>query len=207
MTYVTSHALCAVNQELLALTVEHPSIQTKVDCFNVPKRTLQLPQSVDRYALALSASPVAMSLDEQMTLHAPAQHFQALLSAFSSAFPDFDFSTACPWNFKLVPSPEKAQASINWSFQTELPDCEGALSRLWSTLEKEISPAACSIYTYEPDRPDAFSESGVIFNMCYLFLNEKMNKIALIHLMEGGDSLNSDSDDFGLDENYGFSVF
>lgn len=39
------------------------------------------------------------------------QHFPALIAAFSSVFPGFDFSTAFPRNFKLV------SASVSWVLQ------------------------------------------------------------------------------------------
>ena len=74
-----------------------------------------------------------------------------------------------------------------------------ALSSRNRSWEMEISPAVCAIYSYEPDRPDAFSESGAIFNLCYFFLNEKTNKLVLVHLMEGGESLDSGSE-HDLDE-------
>jgi hypothetical protein len=130
----------------------------------------------------------------------PAAHFRALLSAMSSAFPDFDFSDVCPWNFKRILTPEKAQADISWAFQTQIDDCESLLTLMWLTLEKEISPATCSIYAYETDRPDAFSESGAVFNLCYFFLNEKSGKVILVHLREGGDVFDSDDDEEFVDE-------
>ena len=206
MAFVANQAIFKVNQELLAMTAAHPAVHCKVDCYNIDRRVAcSVPASYDR---PFSPSPFASSpMDDFGGVYAPAQHFPGLIAAFSAAFPDFDFSTAYPWNFKLIPSPEQAQAKINWAFQTELPDCEQTLAHLWMTLEKEISPALCSIYSYEPDRPDAFSECGAIFNMCYFFLNDKTNRVVLVHLMEGGELLDSGSENEDFDEGYGFSVF
>ena len=209
MTFVANQSLFRVNQELLALSSMNPSVQAKVDCFNVARKNCHKVEWQPRpQPSSFSASPSRTnSLDDRAALYATPQHFPALVSAFSAAFPDFDFSTVCPWNFRLVWSPEEAQASLNWAFQTELPDCEQTLTNLWAALEKEISPAVCAIYSYEPDRPDAFSESGAIFNLCYFFLNEKTNKLVLVHLMEGGESLDSGSEHDLDEEPYEFALF
>jgi hypothetical protein len=144
---------------------------------------------------------------EEATPMPPEKHLSALLAALSGAFPDFDFSSVCPWNFKLIRESERAQSVINWAFQSELPDCEHMLVLLWATLEKEISPTTCSIYSYESDQPDAFSESGAVANLCYFFLNEKLNRVILVHLREGGDGFDSGSDGDELEDVYRFSVF
>jgi hypothetical protein len=83
------------------------------------------------------------------------------------------------------------------------------LVRLWAALEKEIVPGTCSIYTYEPDRPDGFSESGAVFNMCYFFLNERAGKVVIVHLLEGGTELFEDEDaiDENVEERFGYGVF
>jgi hypothetical protein len=136
-------------------------------------------------------------------------HFPVLAAAISSGFPDYDFSSVCPWNFKLIGSPEQAQSNINWAFQTQIADSPATINLLWATLEKEIGPGRCSIYVYEPDSPDGFSESGAIFNMCCFFLNEKMGKVLLVHLQEGGQNYESDdADDLleDVEERYGNCV-
>lgn len=206
MAFVANQAIFKVNQELLAVSASQPAVHCKVDCFNIERRNCQsVPSSFNRPHMY--APPSSSPMDESMSLFAPAQHFPGLMAAFSAAFPDFDFSTAYPWNFRLVSSPEQAQADINWAFQSELPDCEQTLSHLWTALEKEVSPAMCSIYAYEPDSPDAFSECGAIFNLCYFFLNDKMNRVVLVHLMEGGELANSGSENEDLDDQYGYAVF
>lgn len=210
MSFITNQSLFKVNQELLALCVSQPTIQAKIECFGISRKNPypEIPASFHQplFTGSFSASPVMYSLDDPAPLYAQPQHYSALVSAFTSAFPDFDFSTVYPFNFKLISSVEKAQSVINWAFQTQLPGSEQALSEMWAVLEKEIAPAVCSIYAYEPDRPDAFSESGAIYNMCYFFLNEKTNRVVLVHLMDGGNDLDDD-DEPDMDERYGFSVF
>jgi hypothetical protein len=125
----------------------------------------------------------------------------------SSAFPDFDFSGICPWHFKRVLEPARARADIIWAFQAQIEDCHSLLTLMWATLEKEINPTNCTIYAYETDQPDAFSESGAVFNLCYFFVNEKVGKVILVHLREGGNVFGSDDDDDIDDERFGYAVF
>jgi hypothetical protein len=85
----------------------------------------------------------------------------------------------------------------------------GAMGRLWAALEKEIAPGTCSIYISEPDRPDGFSESGAVFNMCCFFLNERARKVVIVHLLEGTSNLYEDEDEIeeNLEERFGYGVF
>jgi hypothetical protein len=209
MSFVTNQGLFRVNQQLLTLLATNPSVHANVDCFNVTRRPGR-GQVADRTESAPVLQWLTASDPKKSMPCIPAAHFRALLSAMSSAFPDFDFCDVCPWNFKRILAPEKAQADINWAFQTQIDDCESLLTLMWLTLEKEISPAACSIYAYETDRPDAFSESGAAFNLCYFFLNEKSGKVVLVHLREGADVFDSDDDDEFVDdteERLGYAVF
>jgi hypothetical protein len=208
MAFVANQTLFRINQELLALSASDSSISCSVECFTVAKKPTSgsSPPSDSRLSLSVFGYPPQGTSD----FYAPRPHFHALLSTFCSAFPDYDFSEICPWNFKLLSSPEQAQVTVNWAFQNRLSNSAGVLTHLWFALEKEISPAACSIYQYDPDRPDGFSESGVTFNLCVLFLNEKLSKVVLVHLREGGLDANSDAeDDDGedLEERYGFGAF
>jgi hypothetical protein len=203
MTLTTSHGLFLINQEFQAISAMQPHIHARVQSFSFGKKTMG---QGDRM-VSNSFSPTLNEPDRGMSACASAQHSGALVAALSSAFPDWDFSSVCPWDFKLVASPEQAQWKINWAFQTEVTDCERVLAHLWTTLEKEINLVTSSIYSYEPDRPDAFSESGAVLNLCYFFLNEKMNKIVLVHLREGGHDFDSGSDPDELEDIYQFSVF
>ena len=207
MTYINSQQLFQVNQELLSLSSFAPQVHGKVECFSFKKNQNNMYKQL--FGEQFSGSP-NLSTFENGSLVATQVHFSAILASFSSAFPDLDFSTVCPWNFKLVPSVEKAQCDINWAFQTELSNCENFVGHLWAVLEKEIAPSNCYIYSYEPDRPDAFSESGVSFNMTYFFLNEKLNRVVLIHLREGANEFSSCSEneqDFDSVYGYDFDVF
>ncbi|OHT14493.1 hypothetical protein TRFO_15156 [Tritrichomonas foetus] len=221
MTFITNQAIFKVNQELLSLSASTPKVHGKIECFNISKSqrslsggTPSVPHFSSSYhpMAVFSSSPVqpafSSAFSQSTCLHATPQHYAMLIAAFSSAFPDFDFSAVAPWNFKLVPSPEQAQNNINWTFKTALSESDRLMGHIWSVLEKEISPASCYIYMYDSDRPDAFTEMGAVFNLNYFFLNEKMNKIILIHLREGANEVESGSDEegdsFDEDINYGF---
>jgi hypothetical protein len=205
MAVVSSQALFKVNQELLTLTATHSSLHANVGCFSLSRSHSLFPRRVISAPVA-SGFPISAVPDSGF---APAHHFTSLFTALSSAFPDFDFSMVYPWNFKLVSSPEQAQANINWAFECRLQNCEGALNRLWAALEKEIVPGTCSIYVYEPDSPDGFSESGAVFNMCYFFLNERAAKVVIVHLLEGGKEVDDDDDviEEDMEKRFGYGVF
>jgi hypothetical protein len=207
MAYATSQSLFTLNQELLTLSATQPSIHTTVDCFNFTKPSANIANGMGR---TLSAPvPTFGASDDRSFTSASIAHFSLLADALSSAFPDFDFTTVCPWNFKLIPAPEQAQANINWAFQTQVNDSQVIVAHLWSTLEKEISPGMCSIYSYESDRPDAFSESGAVYNLCYFFLNERMGKVVLVNLMRGGRDLVAEDDEIveDIEERYGYAIW
>jgi hypothetical protein len=207
MAYSTSQNLFKLNQELLTLAATHPSAHATVDCFNFAKPSSR---SVGRsLSSPVHASPLPS--DERRPVSPSVGHLSVLIEALGASFPDFDFSGTCPWHFKLIAAPEQAQANINWAFQTRFGGSEHMLPRLWFTLEKEITPGTCSIYSYEPDRPDAFSESGAVFNLCYFFLNERSGKVVLVNLREGGKDFDvGDDEDDGVEdveERYGYGVW
>lgn len=204
MSYVASQPLFLLNQELLSLTCSYPDTHCKIECFSARCASASV-HSTRRSGFFGQFSGGVPAPRDGAPLAATQQHFPALTAALSSAFPDFDFSGIHPWNFRLVPHLERAQADINWAFQTELPECEPFLAKLWSSLEKEIAPGSCFIYAYESDRPDAFSESGATFHLSYFFLNEKSGRVLLVHLREGARDFSSASDDD--DANYAYSVF
>ena len=206
MTLVNNQDIFRLNQEFLSLSATTPKIHGKVECFkalfngskvksNKNNNNLNFidfnSQSKNNYAYGQNW----FDYNEQDTLNAASQHFDALVQCFSEAFPDFDFSTVHPWNFKLIQSPEQAQSDMVWKFQSVLPDSDQFVSHIWSFLDKEMNPGNCSIYIYESDRPDAFSAMGAVFNLSYFILNEKMNRVLLIHMREGANDFGSESDD------------
>jgi hypothetical protein len=181
-----------VNQELLSLSASYPSITVSAECFTVSRPT------------------VREERQENHPTYAQKRHFLPILTAICSAFPDYDFSTAETWDSKAIESPEQARASLEWAFESEMENSHQTVCSLWQGLEKEIDPAICSIYSYEPLHPDPFSAIGARFNLCYLFYNERARKVALVHLQEGGKDIavEGEEEDVGGDEEtrYGYCL-
>jgi hypothetical protein len=201
MTFYSNQAFIRLNQDFLTLLATQPNVQASVDCFTFsPKRSA---------APSRTSSLTSPGVSEERTaICASSKHFPALAAALAAAFPDFDFSCVTPWDFRLIETIEQAQSSIYWAFQAHLPDSASILPKLWNTLEKEIKPARCSIYVYESHRPDAFSATGATFTLNYLFVNERANRVVLVHLREGGADFEEDDELCeDVEERYGYSVF
>jgi hypothetical protein len=113
----------------------------------------------------------------------------------------------------MVESPEAARAGIAWGLSSVLGIWEQRAGSLWQMLEVEISPAVCHIYKYEPDCADPFSQSGVLSNLCYFFVNRKQTKVFMFHLREGArdfasDGIDADDDlDADIDGRYGYGAW
>jgi hypothetical protein len=118
-------------------------------------------------------------------------------------------SAVQPENFRRIDSAERAQANAQWTFEMQLPKPGQVVRRLWQGLEKEIQPATCSIYSYDSTRPGAFTEGGAVFHLCYSFLNEKTQKVAITHLQQGGTNVPSDDENDSSDKqpHYGSAFF
>lgn len=202
MTLVNNQDIIRLNQEFLGLSATTPKVYGKLECFKALFNGSKVKGNKNNNNFINMNSQQKNNYGQNWfdykdadTLNAASQHFDALVKCFSEAFPDFDFSTVHPWNFKLIQSPEQAQSDMVWKFQSVLPDSDQFVSHIWSFLDKEMNPGNCSIYIYESDRPDAFSAMGAVFNLSYFILNEKMNRVLLIHLREGASDFGSQSDD------------
>jgi hypothetical protein len=206
MSLVTNQSVFLVNQELLTLLATQPSLHANFDYFCVSRRCLASRHfSLDCCDSSSPSSP-PRSYGARSSYASP-DHFKQLAAVISSAFPDFDFSSASQTDFKLIPSPELAQTSIFWAFHAYVPDCARFLALMWSVLDKEIGLRTCAIYQYDPDHPDGFSESGVVTNFNYLFLNDRANRCILVHLSEGGVDFDAESDAEEMDGCIGYAVF
>lgn len=214
---VNNQALLSLNQEILSLTTFYPKVHGKVECLTFQKESTKKNKSKfnnlnsfysynqmkEMNKISSNSSMAGSSLnDSSENLYSAPHHFSALKESLSQSFPDFDFSLLCPWNFKLIQSPEQAQTDINFKFQTILPDSDQLVNHIWSMLENDMNPSSCYIYSYESDRPDAFSAMGTVFNLNYFFLNEKTNKVILVHLREGANEFGDDEfNSFDEDDN------
>lgn len=212
MTYFSNHSFFTLNQDMSSLCATNPHIYGKIECFQFSSEDIPNVKYIEKPMLMGSFGSVNQtSLLQDLSQYCTPQHFSAFQTVFATSFPDFDFSTISPWHFKLLPSREQAQNNINWILQTELSNSEYLVNHLWQTLDKEIGLATSSIYIYEPDSPDAFSEMGAVFNHLYLFVNDKSKKVVLFNLRKGAGSFDSTSDDDDLfddvEERLGYSYF
>jgi hypothetical protein len=146
---------------------------------------------------------------QQKPLEIIGNDFPIIAKALASTFPDYDFSEVVPRHFRSIETPEAARAAISWAAESLLAAPYDAIQGLWQRLDTEISPAVCSIYSYESDCSDPFSQSGVLSNLCYLFVNRDQMKVVLFHLREGAREFDSEEDDFveDVEDRYGYDVF
>ena len=214
MKYINSPIIVSINQELLASISPDSNFCSKVECFEFsPQDFSQQPKSVsyDRPYIHNSFGQSPGSLTGTLVTHASPRHFPALKATLSASFPDFDFSSVCPWHFKLMTTVDSAHSDICWPLSTYVHDSENLQQRLWTAIDAEISTGGSYIYKYDPDGPDPFTEQGVFFNMIMLFLNEKGNKVLIVSMREGDDNMSDSDFDAGednlLESRYGFGVF
>ena len=211
MKIIDSSVLIKINQEIIEHISTDKRFYCKVECFQVENEDIEPNRSIERTSSIFGQSPESFHFNTvyNHTAYANSKHFPQLKAGLSYSFPDFDFSSSCPWHYKLCNSIEQVNLDLGWILTNYLYDSEKILNNLWKTIDFEISLSNSDIYKYEPDGPDAFSESGVILNMTHLFLNEKNSKVLIVHIRESSDNDQmSDSDNENLFESrYGFGVF
>jgi hypothetical protein len=174
MKTVSSRNILAMTQELSAILATEPHISAHVQSFNLAGQERQ------------------------------SDLLQILARAISISFPDYDFSGVEHRQFREIESAEAARGALAWTFESALPEGGFSWNRIYQCIETEISPAVCHIFAYEPDCGDAFSASGAIWSICYIFVNMKQGKALLFHLREGAQDFDADND---MEERYGFCVF
>jgi len=105
--------------------------------------------------------------------------FISLISLLNVAFPDYDFSKAKAEHFRKELGPYMIINSINTILANVVPNYNTDLgTKLWSTLDTEISLKECDIYTYVPDvDSDPYAEDGTLWNFNYFFYNKKLKRI------------------------------
>lgn len=127
-----------------------------------------------RGAYALSASPFG-PLDQSASRRA----FAYLVSVLNATYPDHDFSSLQPSDFKRESSCTKVMYAIHnilLSLGKPVPP------RMWEYLDKMMQLRHCAIYSHTP--PDSFlaDEPGVMWSVMYFFFNKKRSRVAHIHI-------------------------
>jgi len=98
----------------------------------------------------------------------------------NAAFPDYDFSSVKPEQFKKEPNLRIVANYINSVLGSVVPDYPTFSGKLWNTLEEEIRVRECDIYSYIEGEADAFSEDGIIWSMNYFFFNKKLRRLVFL---------------------------
>ena len=218
MKTINSQKLFMVNQELTMKCSSEENVSMKIECFHItPDDVISFqkescsptpfPSSFTNSADSGFTNPVY-----GLNPYATSRHFPALKAAFSSSFPDFDFSHLCPWHFKLVSSSEQANYNISIFLSSHFNNSEALCHHLWQAIDSEMNTSISDIYQYDPDCPDAFTEMGVTTNLTLFFINEQSDRVLIFHAREGVKSFDSDQSDdedtdVPLEDRYGYGFF
>ena len=217
MATISSPSINSLNQELQSLLTFTPNVYSKIESYyfsKEPKSKFNNDAQIQEMFYP-KINPITNNYEhiggivsdyKDPNIYSSPGDYRALIECLSQSFPDFDFSATTSRNFKLIDSSERALNQINWNFQNLVPDSSSFTKKLSDFLSTEINQPSVYIYTYESDRPDAFSAMGCIFNMNYFIINEKLNQIILIHLQENGNNIDTEEIDSMLDDELHFET-
>ncbi|XP_065064265.1 repressor of RNA polymerase III transcription MAF1 homolog isoform X2 [Rhopilema esculentum] len=115
-----------------------------------------------------------------------------LIATLNASFQDYDFSNAKSEEFSREPSLQWVIESINSNLSTAIGEPYAKMSsRLWSSIDEQISLQDCSIYSYNPDlESDPFGEEGSLWSFNYFFFNQKMKRIVFFNCRASSSFLN-----------------
>ncbi|OHT04970.1 putative repressor of rna polymerase iii transcription [Tritrichomonas foetus] len=206
MKWFNSHLLFNINQELMSVCSTERDMFGQIESFVIDQSDMNKNPQKQNIKINQYHEEKPQSINDilPVEIHPNQDNFRILKSAIEIAFPDFDFSYASPDHFVCINSPEEARSSLSWALSSYFPSATDLCAQVWASLESEIQPALCDIYSYEPNCADAFSAMGAVWKMSYLFYNQKQRKVLHFHLREGGRAIESLSDDDELDIGYEF---
>eukprot|EP01123_Difflugia_compressa_P011017 TRINITY_DN4210_c0_g1_i1.p2 TRINITY_DN4210_c0_g1~~TRINITY_DN4210_c0_g1_i1.p2 ORF type:complete len:235 (-),score=29.14 TRINITY_DN4210_c0_g1_i1:167-871(-) len=119
----------------------------------------------------LSASPIGSMVDKRCR-----ETLIELISTLNAAFPDYDFRSLRGENF-VKEELWKVVNAIDSRLENIIPDYAKAKKAIWESLEQEIQPQECTIYSFIPDvGSNPFEEEGYIWSFNYFFYNKKKLK-------------------------------
>eukprot|EP00040_Diaphanoeca_grandis_P039842 m.260323 g.260323 ORF g.260323 m.260323 type:complete len:273 (-) comp39669_c0_seq1:96-914(-) len=153
--------------------------------------------------LSPSAFPdsVGTSTSDRLQYTCSTRTLYYLKATLNTAFaPDYDFSSATSEEFTKEPSLDWIQKTMNGHLVTVIENVYSMLPLLWQTLEKEIVPSECDIYSYRPDMDgDPFGEEGSLWSFNYFLYNKKLKRIVFIRA--NASSIHTGSEDDEMSEN------
>jgi len=115
-----------------------------------------------------------------LTLSTSRRTFISLVCTLNAAFPDYDFSSIKPEQFKKEPNLRLVANHINSVLGSVVSDYAAFSGKMWTVLEEEIRIRECDIYSYIESEADPFSEEGSIWSMNYFFFNKKLRRLVFL---------------------------
>jgi len=115
-----------------------------------------------------------------LSLSTSRRTFISLVCTLNASFPDYDFSSVKPEQFKKEPNLRMVVNYINTVLGSVVPDYPAFSGKMLSVLEEEIRIRECDIYSYIEGEADAFSEDGIIWSMNYFFFNKKLRRLVFL---------------------------
>lgn len=207
MKYLESPALSQLSSFLNSIDVGDCLVHGRVEAYTCTFGTADRPlfDSLNKQYAILSKSPEHRELSQSpfgpLSMATSRRTFISLISTLNAAFPDYDFSSVKPEQFKKESSLNIVVNYINTVMVSVIPDFLMSFStELWSLLNAEISLQNCDIYSYIPDPDcDPFSEEGNIWCFNYFFFNKKARRLIFLtfrSVSKMADSIDSDNDPF-----------
>lgn len=102
-----------------------------------------------------------------------------LISLLNASYTDYNFTDAKGEDFQRVHEYETVKMCVRSKLAALVRDKR--LQQLWSTIEGEIHPKECMIYSYKSDaHMDAFNEDGILWSFNYFFANRRLKRILFL---------------------------
>ncbi|GAA52146.1 repressor of RNA polymerase III transcription MAF1 homolog [Clonorchis sinensis] len=116
-----------------------------------------------------------------------------LMSTLNSCFgPEYDFLSARSDEFCLEPELWVVKHYISQFCSVYVDKYEDISPELWKTIEEEIVPSQCLIYSYRPDHLSDPYSSGCLASFNYFFHNKSLRRVLFFSLRVLNDPLSAD---------------
>lgn len=120
-----------------------------------------------------------------------------LIATLNASFPDHDFSTTKPEQFRKIPTMATAMQSVN-KYLAEAMQAEGVslVDQLWRTINDVIDIGKCEVYCYIPNLEDDPFSAHALWSFNYFMVNKAMKKILYFFCVcESQESSDAETDD------------
>eukprot|EP01119_Soliformovum_irregulare_P020343 TRINITY_DN6568_c0_g1_i1.p1 TRINITY_DN6568_c0_g1~~TRINITY_DN6568_c0_g1_i1.p1 ORF type:complete len:223 (-),score=37.16 TRINITY_DN6568_c0_g1_i1:132-800(-) len=141
----------------------------------------------EQFQVELSKSPgdeelLSSSPFGPLTLSSSRKTLMYLVAIMNASFPDYDFSSVQPEQFKKEDNYYAVINSINTILAGVIDGFTNYLApHLWQSLETEVSLKECDIYSYTPDEEtDPYEGDDYVWALHYFFYNRRLRRIAYL---------------------------